>query len=194
MRGTIPDALTRRRLGGAVLVVAGIAVAAVVLWPTGGGGSTRTPPPPVRLVSVPQLGLALAHPSTWKQSVEGRVLRLRSADGSAVMTFAAPVRGRYPRSVKVALKRALLRRLHPAEVVRDGPGRLGRRGVRTFEIAGFGSNDEPVRALALIDSTPYRTYAITLLTPGQPSLRRLAEAQQILGTVRLTKPVRRLKK
>src|SRR6476660_1870222 len=110
MHGRKPDALTRRRLGGAVLLIAGIVVAEVVLWPTGGGDSRTSPPPPVRLVSVPQLGLAVAHPSTWKQSSEGRVLRLRSADGSAVLTFAAPVKGRYPRSVKVALERALLKR------------------------------------------------------------------------------------
>jgi hypothetical protein len=195
MLGHVLDALTRRRLGGAVLVLAGIIVAAVVLWPESGGGSSDgAPPQPVRLVSVPQLGLAVAHPSTWKQSAEGRVLRLRSPDGSAVLTFSAPVAGRYPQRVKTALQRALLKRLKPAEIVRDGPGRLGDRRVRSFEIDGYAANDDRVRALALVDSTPYRTYAVTLLTPGRPSRRRLAEVQQILSTVRLTKPVRRPKR
>ncbi|MGH2839298.1 MAG: hypothetical protein ACRDKY_00555 [Solirubrobacteraceae bacterium] len=189
MPGDVLEALTRRRLGGAVLMLAGIVVAAVVLWPAG-GRDDRSRSQPVRLVSVPQLGLALAHPSTWKQRVEGRVLRLRSADGSAVLTFSAPVRGRYPERVKAALRRALLKRLDPAEVVRDGPGRLGSRRVATFEIFGLAPNRKRVRALALVDSTPYRTYAVTLLTPGRPSRRRLAEVQQILATVRLTKPVR----
>jgi hypothetical protein len=193
MHGPVLDALTRRRLGGAVLMLAGVVVAAVVLWPEGGSGDGADRQP-VRLVSVPQLGLAFAQPSTWKQSAEGRVLRLRSPDGSAVLTFSSPVAGRYPERVKEALKSALLKRLKPAEIVRDGPGRLGTRRVNSFELDGFGRRDERVRALALIDSTPYRTYAVTLITPGRPSRRRLAEVQQILRTVRLTKPVRRLKK
>ena len=45
------------------------------------------------------------------------------------------------------------------------------------------------RALGLVDSTPFRTYAITVLTPARPSARRLAETAQILATVRLSKPV-----
>jgi hypothetical protein len=190
MPGVMPDALlTRRRLGGAVLMLAGIAVAAVVLWPEG-GSSSRTPPQPVRLVSVPQLGLALAHPSTWQQSADGRVLHLRSADGTALLTFSSPLAGSHSQRVKAALERALLKRLKPAKIVRDGPGRLGNRRVTTFEIEGSASNGR-VRALALVDSTPYRTYAVTLLTAASPSERRLAEVQQILGTVRLTKPARR---
>jgi hypothetical protein len=96
-------------------------------------------------------------------------------------------------SVKAALKSALLKRLRPAKVVRDGPGQLGDRQVTSFEISGRASNG-PVRALALVDSTPFRTYAVTLLTGERPSRRRLAEVQQILGTVRLTKPVLRSKK
>jgi hypothetical protein len=190
MTGVIPDALTRRRLGGAVLVLAGIAVAAVVLWPE--GGSSKTPPQPVRLVSVPQLGLAVAHPRTWKQSVERRVLRLRGPGGSAVLTFSTPVRGSHTERVKAGLQRALLKRLRPAKIVRDGPGRLGNRRVATFELNGRAGSGR-VRALALIDSTPYRTYAVTLLTGARPSRRRLAEVQQILATVRLTKPSARPK-
>jgi hypothetical protein len=190
MTGVIPDALTRRRLGGAVLMLAGIAVAAVVLWPDGGSG--RTPPPPVRLVSVPQLGLALAHPANWKQSVERRVLRLRGPGGSALLTFATPVRGSHSQRVKAALQHALLKRLEPAKIVRDGPGRLGDRQVASFEVIGR-AGSERVRALALVDSTPYRTYAVTLLTGARPSRRRLAEVSQILATVRLSKPSLRLK-
>jgi hypothetical protein len=194
MTGVTPDALlTRRRLGGAVLVLAGIVLAAVVLWPRGESSGRATPPQPVRLVSVPQLGLALAHPRTWKQSAERRVLRLRSPDGSALLTFSAPVAGRHSIRVKAALKTALLKRLRPAKVVRDGPARLGDRQATSFEVSGRESNGR-VRALALVDSTPYRTYAVTLLTVARPSRRRLAEVQQILGTVRLTKPVLRSKK
>ncbi len=186
------DALTRRRLGGAVLVLVGLVVAAVVLWPE--GKDEQRIPQPVRLVSVPQLGMALAHPATWKQRPAGSVLRLVSPDDSAVLTFAAPVRGRQAQRVKGALRRALFRRLNNAKVLRDGPGRLGNRKVVSFELDGFAKNGNRVRALALVDSTRYLTYAITLLTPSRPSRRRLAEVQQILATVRFTKPVRRPKK
>lgn len=192
MDGSIRDALTRRRLGGAVLVLAGLVVATVVLWPQGGDDDRRPLKQPVRLVSVPQLGLAFAHPSTWQQSIGGRVLRLRSKDGSAVLTFSSPISGRQTPRVKATMMRALLKRLKPARVVRDGPGRLGDRSVTSFEIDGH-ARDGRVRALALVDSTPYRTYAVTLLTAGRPSGRRLAEVEQIFATVRLTKPVPRPK-
>jgi len=190
MTGVIPNALTRRRLGGAVLMLAGIAIAAFVLWPE--GDDDRSARAPVRLVSVPQLGLALAHPRSWKQTAARRALRLRSSDGSAVLTFASPVAGRHSESVKAALKRALLKRLKPAKVVRDGPSRLGNRRVASFEINGR-MRAGRVRALALVGSSPYRTYAVTLFTGGKPSRRRLAEVQQMLATVRLSKPVRGFK-
>jgi hypothetical protein len=179
--------LTRRRIGGAVLVLGGLAVAILVLWPRGGDGGARADP--VRLVSVPQLGLAFAHPATWSRSVGGRVLRLRSPEGSAVLTITSPVRGRHTPEVKAALKRTLRTRLAPATIVRDGRGLLGARSVSTFELRGHGAHGR-VRALALVDSTPYRTYAVTLLTPDRPSRRRLAEVQRILATVRFTKPAR----
>ncbi|MEA2613744.1 MAG: hypothetical protein QOI52_1703, partial [Chloroflexota bacterium] len=69
------EALTGRRVGGALFVLAGLIVAGVVL-------SRDDPPPakpkvqPARLVSVPQLGLAFAHPRTWKRTVAGQVIRL----------------------------------------------------------------------------------------------------------------------
>ena len=67
------DALTGRRLGGALFVLGGLVVAAIVLWPSGGDDDARGQAPakiqPVRIVSVPQLGLAFAHPRTWTRSV-----------------------------------------------------------------------------------------------------------------------------
>lgn len=183
------DALTGRRLGGALLVLSGLVVAGIVLWPSGHGKSTRRPAKivPVRLVSVPQLGLAFAYPSTWSRTVAGRVIRLRNADRSATLTFASPVEGRYSQRVKDALKQELRKRFAPATIVNEGPGRLGRRRVMTFELNGFGA-DDAVRALVLVGSSPYRTYAVTLLTPSRPSAKGLAQVQQILATVRLTKP------
>ncbi len=183
------ELLTRRRLGGAALVVAGLAVAGVILWPT----LVADDPPPARaapearLVAIPELGLTFAHPRSWKRSVQGRVLRLRSPRGTAIMTFAS-VGGRRPKQVKALLLRTLRSRLKPATVVRDGRGRLGTRSVTTFELTGFGAVGRE-RALALVDSTAHRTYAITLVTPARPSRKRLLEATQILASVRLTKPV-----
>jgi hypothetical protein len=180
----IRDALTRRRLGGAVLVLAGLVVATIVLWPGGGD----KPAVAVRLVTVPELGLAFGHPSSWSRTITRRVLRLRSPDRSAVMIFAS-VGGRRAGEVKATLKRALRKRYAPAEIVRDGPGRLGTRKVRTFELVGF-ANKQRLRALVLVDNTAYRTYAITLLTPAKPSRRRLVEVQAILNSVQLSRPVR----
>ncbi len=190
MPGGLRELLTRRRLGGAALVLAGLAVAVAVLWPVlGGGDGEDANAKAVRLVSVPQLGLAFAHPRSWTRSVKGRVIRLRSPDGSAVMTFASPVAGRQPQRVKAALERELRRQLKPVTVIRDGPGRLGGRKVSTLELRGS-TRGGRVRALALVATTQYRTYAVTLLTPARPSRKRLEEVSQILATVDLVKPRR----
>ncbi|CAA9528401.1 MAG: hypothetical protein AVDCRST_MAG67-4260 [uncultured Solirubrobacteraceae bacterium] len=183
------ELLTRRRLGGAALVLAGLAVAGVVLWPA----LDRDDPAParaapaVRLVSIPELGLTFAHPRSWKRSVKGRVLFLRSPRRAAIMTFAS-VGGRRPKQVKALLLRTLRGRMDPVSVVRDGPGRLGPRSATTFELTGL-TPAGIERALGLVASTAYRTYAITLVTPARPSRRRLLEATQILASVRLAKPL-----
>ncbi len=180
--------LTRRRLGGAALVLAGLVVAGVVLWPVvrADDPAPARATPQARIVSIPELGLAFAHPRSWKRSVAGRVIRLRSPDGAAVMTFAS-VAGRRPKNVKAVLLRSLRARLKPAVVIRDGTGRLGTRTAVSVELAGLSPGTRE-RALVLVEDTPHRTYAITLITPGRPSRERLLEATQILATVRLTKP------
>lgn len=189
------EALTGRRLGGALLVLGGLIVAYVVLF---GGGDGKGPDSPakakvesVRLVSVPQLGLAFAHPRTWTRTVSGHVIRLTSPDDSSVMTFSSPLDGRREDDVKGALEQGLRKRYAPAKIVRDGEGKLGKRKVKSFELQGTepGGKDR-IRALALIGSSAYRTYAITLLTPARPSAERLAQVQQILATVRFSKPTR----
>jgi hypothetical protein len=194
MLDRLTDALTGRRLGGALLVLSGLVVAGIVLWPGGSGDSARAPAKivPVRLVSVPQLGLAFAYPSTWSRTVAGRVIRLRNADRDATLTFSSPVAGRYAKRLRDELKQTLRKQFAPATIVHDGPGRLGRRKALTFELQGFGPEDS-VRALVVICSSPYRTYAVTLLTPSRPSAKGLAQVQQILATVRLTKPQRSIR-
>lgn len=186
----ISDGPARRRLVGAALLAGGLAIAVLVLSPRSDGPApARTPRPVAASVSVPGLGLAFAHPASWKRQIDGSAFRLRSPEGSVILTIASPVAGRRPAQVKAALRSALLRRLAPAKVLREGPGPLGARRATTFELTGR-SGGERARALGLVESTPFRTYAITLVTSASPSARRLEEAQNVLGSVRLTKPTK----
>ena len=190
MRGRYLDALTGRRLGGALFVLCGLVVAAIVLWPEGGDG--RGDPPkiqPVRIVSIPQLGITFAHPRTWTRTVAGSVIRLRSPERAAVLTFSSPTAGRHTQRLKSDLEALLRTRFDGAKQVREGPAMLGRRKVTSFELQGVTSAGVETRALVLVGSSQWRTYAVTLLTPGLPSAKRLAEVQQMLATVRLFKPI-----
>jgi hypothetical protein len=188
MSGGITEALTRRRLGGAVLLLAGIAVAAFVLWPSGGGDDRpATKKLPVRFVSVPPLGLGFVHPTSWKRTVSKRIISLRAPGGSVLVFFSSPVAGAEPRRVKAEAERQLRKEFAPAKIVREGPGRLGNREAASFELNGRDASG-PVRALVLVEDTPYRTYAVTVLTGAKPSRRRLGEARQIITSVRFSKP------
>ena len=184
-------ALTGRRLGGALFVLLGVIVAAVVLWPDGGDDDAAAPKiQPVRIVSVPELGLAFAHPRAWRRTVARRAIRLRSPDRAAVLTFASPVRGPHTRQVLADLKGELRRRFAGTKVVREGPAKLARYLGRSLELDDVGA-DASMRVLIVVASSRHRTYAVTLLTPARPSATRLAEVQRILATVRLTKPTRK---
>jgi hypothetical protein len=169
-------------------MLCGLAVAAIVLWP---GGDDRPDPPkiqPVRIVSIPQLGITFAHPRTWKRTVAGAVVRLRSPEQAAVLTFSSPTAGRHVDRLKADLIKLLRKRFGNAKIVHDGPAKLGSRSATSFEMDGVTASGSETRALVIVASSPYRTYAVTLLTPGLPSAKRLAEAQQMLATVRLFKP------
>jgi hypothetical protein len=183
------DALTGRRLGGALFVLAGVVVAIAVLQARGGDdGAGKGAVQRARIVSVPQLGLTFAYPATWSRDVSGTVIRLRAPREAAVMTFATPVAGREDARIKSATLEALRIRYAPAKVLREGPARLGPRKVASFELQGKGSRGGVVRVLALVGSSDFRTYVVTLATPRRPSAKTLAQARQILATVRLPKP------
>jgi hypothetical protein len=184
----ILDALTGRRLGGALFVLAGLIVAGIVLWP-GGDDHPQARIQPARIVSIPQLGLTFAYPSTWERSVSGLVITLHAPSSAALMTFSSPVKGRETDRVLADAKNALRKRFAPAKIVHAGPAKLGSRKVTSFELRGDDAG-EHIRALALIGSSRYRTYVVTLLTPARPSAKRLAEAQEVLSTVRLVEPKR----
>ncbi len=213
MRDRITEALTRRRLGGAVLLLdritellatrtrlvgaglllAGVIVGMIVLWPGGDDGDERPPPRkakplPVRIVSVPPLGLAFVHPKTWKRTVHERVISLRSPDRSIELFISSPYAKPAREAAKSVTKTALLERFAPATIVRDGPEKLGGRTVVSFELVGK-DKGKRIRALVLAASTDYRTYVVTLLSGEHPSRARLREARQILSTVRFGRPV-----
>jgi hypothetical protein len=184
------EGLTGRRLGGALFVLAGLIVAGVVLWPGDDGGRPRAAgTQPARIVSIPQLGMTFAYPSTWERTVSGLVVSLHAPADAALMTFSSPVKGRETDRVLADTKDALRKRFAPAKIVHTGPAKLGSRKVTSFELRGD-DGGEPVRALALIGSSRYRTYVVTLLTPARPSAKTLAEAQELLSTVRLVQPRR----
>jgi hypothetical protein len=183
------DALTGRRIGGALFVLAGVVVVIVVLQSRGGDDDpSARAVQRARIVSVPVLGLTFAYPATWSRDVSGAVIRLRAPHSAAAMTFASPVEGRHDKQLKADTLEALRQRYAPAKVLRDGPAKLGPRAVASFELQGTGSRGEVVRALALVGSSDFRTYVVTLITPRRPSARTLAQAQQVLATVRLVKP------
>jgi len=186
MPDRITAALTRRRLGGAVLLLAGIIIAALVLWP-GGTDQKATKPLPVRIVSVPPLGLGFAHPRTWKRTVSGETIRLTSPDGSLLLLFSSPFDRPGVGFAKQEARRALLKRFAPAKVVHDGPARLGRHEASSFELTGERGGGL-VRALVHVGSSRWRTYVVTMLTGENPSKRRLADARRILDTVSFSKP------
>ncbi len=190
MLGITTAALTRRRLGGAVLLLVGVAVALIVLWPRSDNAYELPERLPFRIVSVPPLGIGFAHPRGWRRTVRKQVIGLRSPDRSTLMFFSSPVARPARRHVKEEAERALLRQFAPAKVVNEAPGSLGNRPAATFELKGR-DRSGVVRALVLVTSTPYRTYAVTILTGPRPSGRRLAEARQIVGTVRFSRPLRR---
>jgi len=184
------DGLARHRLSGAVLVLAGIAIAIVVLWPNAREDPVPAAAPASRIarVSVPPLGFAFSYPRTWKRTVDGRAIRLRSPEGSVLLTVSSPVTGQQPARVRDALRQQLRQRLAPTQLLREGKGMLGRRMAATFELTGRSGDGDRVRALGVVASTPSRTYAVTLITSAAPSRRRLQEAQAVLASVRLTKP------
>jgi hypothetical protein len=184
-----PDiaALRRRRLGGAVLLLAGVVVAVVVIA-TGGDDTPERKPLPARIVSVPPLGLGFAHPTSWRRKVDKQVIGLRSPEGSVVVFFSSPVARPAVTQVLAGAKRELLKQFAPAKIVSQGRQNLGLRDVRSFELRGK-DNGKVVRALELVDSTPYRTYAVTVVTGAKPSAKRLREARAIISTVRFTRPV-----
>jgi len=186
MREGITAALTRRRLGGAVLLLAGLTIAAIVLWPS--RDEPQTKPLPIRIVAVPPLGLGFAHPRDWKRTVSRDVIRLTSPDGTLVLLFSSPFAKPGTGFAKQEAKDALRKRFAPAKIVRDGRSPLGRAGrVQSFELVGERDGDL-VRALVHVGSSAWRTYVVTMLTGENPSERRLTQARRILETVSFSKP------
>jgi hypothetical protein len=144
-------------------------------------------PAPVRIVSVPPLGLGFAHPTNWKRKVSKQVIGLRSPDGSVLVFFSSPLARPGVAKVKAEAKTELLAQFKPARIVSEVRQPLGLRTVESFELRGR-DKGKIVRALEMVDSTQYRTYAVTVLSGAKPSRRSLAQARGIIATVRFAKP------
>lgn len=171
-----------------MLLLAGIVVAAVVLWPGGGDKpAAKNKVLPIRIVSVPPLGLGFAHPTAWKRKVTKQVIGLRSPEGSILVFFSSPLARPAVAKVVAEAKAQLLEQFKPAKIVSEQRQPLGTRSVTSFELRGR-DKGKIVRALEMVDSTQYRTYAVTVVTGPKPSRQRLREARAIIGTVRFTKP------
>ncbi len=188
MVGRITSALnTRRRLGGAVLLFAGIVVAVAVLWPGGDAAPKKAGKLPIRIVSVPQRGWGFAHPTNWDRNVSRDVIRLRSPDGSISMFFSSPAARPAVEAVRAGVKQTLLKQFAPAKIVHEGNEPLGQLDVPAFELRGK-EKGKVVRALEMVYATQYRTYAVTVVTGEHPSGPYFKQARAIIGTVRFTKP------
>jgi hypothetical protein len=141
----------------------------------------------IRIVSVPPLGLGFAHPTNWKRKVTKQVIGLRSPDGSILVFFSSPLSRPAVAKVRSEAKTELLAQFKPATIVNETRQPLGLRSVPSFELRGR-DKGKIVRALEMVDSTPYRTYAVTVVTGPKPSRLYLREARAIIGTVRFSKP------
>ena len=166
MRQRITAALTRRRLGGAVLVLAGIVIAVLVLRPAG-DDPPATKPLPIRIVSIPPLGIGFAYPREWKRTVSGQTIRVTSPDGSLVLIFSSPFDRPGAEFAQHEAKTTLLKRFAPAKIVSETRSALGRAGlVRSFELTGV-RDHRLVRALVHVTATDWRTYVVTMLDRGE---------------------------
>lgn len=170
-----------------MLLLAGIVVAVVVVLSGGNDKPAEKRTLPARIVSVPPLGLGFAHPTSWRRSVSKAVIRLRSPDGSVSVFFSSPVARPAVDQVRAGIKTALLKQFKPAKIVNEGREPLGLRSVPSFELLGR-DKGKVVRALEMVDSTPYRTYAVTVVTKEHPGARAFKEARAIMGTVRFSRP------
>jgi hypothetical protein len=181
-RGERPRRLTavqqRLVLGAIGLVV----VVVLVVLLAGGGGDDDSGGE----ISLPNIGLKLTPPDGWARDVSDESVELRSPDETVVLTVSSPVAGRQPRQVKEALRRQLRERLAPAKITKEGPGRLGDREATSFQMSGQ-LRGRPVTAVALVEDTRFRTYAVTLFT-GAPSAKAVRGARGLLRSVRLSRP------
>jgi len=109
--------------------------------------------------------MGFAHPTTWKRRVSKAVIAVRQPrrlDRRVLLLAAArPAVD----EVKAGAKQELLKQFKPAKIVHEGNEPLGRRSVPELRAARK-DKGRPVRALEMVDASPYRTYAVTVVTKG----------------------------
>ena len=175
---------------------AGLALIATPAWHglggrDGGGRSAVTPAPAAAPVfhANRKRGYSLRVPATWRIEQRPRVTRIVSPDRSVVVAIASPTSGRLPARVARDAERALAAAKPAARVVRRSPGYLGRRRVRTTELARpAGAGRPPAHILSIAGASRWRTYAIQVVTAMPPNAARFVEADRLLASIRLTRP------
>ena len=190
------DALTGRRLGGALFVLGGLIVAGAVLSARGGddgddeaqaggpAGADRLGPAAradVRLPAHVARDVAGSrHPAARPRPQQRPDVRLAGAGPPR-----PAVKARHSRRRCASASR---RRRSSA----DGPASSARARSRASSCAAWGSRrrGRSARSRSSAD-TDYRTYVVTLITPCARRRRRSHEAQQIFATVRFTVPQQR---
>ena len=175
---------------------AGVALLATPAWhgPDGSdegkpaSGSAPAPAPPVFHANRKR-GYSLRVPAAWRVEERPRVTRIVSPDRSVVVAIASPTSGRLPARVARDAERALAAAKPAARVVRRSPGYLGRRRVRTTELARpAGAGRPPAHILSIAGASRWRTYAIQVVTAMPPNATRFVEAGRLLASIRLTRP------
>jgi len=195
----------RRRLAGLAQrdrrrIIAASALLAVVIAAAGltqllSGSSphqarTSQPPtaaPAIDRFALARLGLRGRQPRDWHRAAHGDRLELRSADGTMLLVFASPTSGSFVARVQHDAERALLDSYKPAAIVTRRRGRLGAAAASTTEILAT-QRGHRIRILSIAAASRWRTYTVALFSALPPVDNRLAEAGQILSSVRFAAP------
>jgi hypothetical protein len=182
----------RRRIaaiaaGGLALLVAAVALVA--------GGDGDEPPAPAprlpapelsRSFTDPALGVAVRRPAGWSAARRRGAIRLASARRDVLVAISAPGPARDARRLLEEAVGALVASLEDARVVGE-PQRASLAGLRgtTRVVAGRNASGTQVRVLASALRGRRRAYVVEVFAAESAPAGRLAEAQAILGSLRL---------
>lgn len=174
---------------GALVVL--VAVAALFAGGDGDGGDARDaaplPAPELaRSFTDPRLGLSVRRPADWTARKRRGVVRLASPRRGVIVAISAPARRRYARRLLNEAVDAVRDSLRGArEVGEMRTATLAGLPARTRVVRGRNARGEPVRVLVSTLRGRRRAYLVEVFAAESASAARLAEAQAVLGSLRL---------